>query len=71
MNKTALRIAREVADETGTLMAGNINGTGVYSAEDKESHEYARNMFTVSKVTYLALSTIYFPVYTKKAAIVI
>jgi methionine synthase I (cobalamin-dependent) len=48
MNKAALRMAREVADETGTLMAGNINGTGVYSVDDKDSHTYARDMFTVS-----------------------
>ncbi|XP_060592422.1 betaine--homocysteine S-methyltransferase 1-like [Ruditapes philippinarum] len=46
MNKAALRMAREVADETGTLMAGNINGTGVYSVDDKDSHTYARDMFT-------------------------
>ncbi|XP_053396835.1 betaine--homocysteine S-methyltransferase 1-like [Mercenaria mercenaria] len=45
LNKTALRIAREVADETGTLMAGNICVTGVFSAEDKDSHETTRNMF--------------------------
>ncbi|KAL4233485.1 hypothetical protein ACF0H5_008166 [Mactra antiquata] len=45
LNRTALKIAREVADETGTLMAGNINGTGVYSTNDAESHKYAKNMF--------------------------
>lgn len=45
LNKDALRIAREVADETSTLMAGNINGTGVYSVTDTDSHKYARDMF--------------------------
>lgn len=45
LNRTALKIAREVADDTGTLMAGNINGTGVYSTDDTESHKYAREMF--------------------------
>ncbi|XP_071955581.1 betaine--homocysteine S-methyltransferase 1-like [Antedon mediterranea] len=29
-NKTALRLAREVADETGTLMAGNVCNTTLY-----------------------------------------
>ena len=31
INKEALRMAREVADETGTLMAGNISNTNIYA----------------------------------------
>lgn len=45
LNRTALRIAREVADDTGTLMAGNICVTGVYNADDPSSHETTRSMF--------------------------
>ena len=45
LNKEALRMAREVADETGTLMAGNISKVQSFesgpggAAEDKESIE--------------------------------
>jgi betaine-homocysteine S-methyltransferase len=35
-NRQALRIAKEVADETGTLLAGNICDTWVYGPENKE-----------------------------------
>lgn len=45
LNKTALKIAREVADDTGTLMAGNINGTGIFAPDDPKTHQYARDMF--------------------------
>ncbi|XP_071962572.1 betaine--homocysteine S-methyltransferase 1-like [Antedon mediterranea] len=34
MNRTALKLAREVADETGTLMAGNICNTTLYKPDD-------------------------------------
>ncbi|KAL4233486.1 hypothetical protein ACF0H5_008167 [Mactra antiquata] len=45
LNKTAIKIAREVADKTGTLMAGDICVTGVYSADHKETHDTTRKMF--------------------------
>lgn len=47
LNRNALRIAREVADDTGKLMAGNICVTGVYSSEDKATHDVTRRMFEV------------------------
>lgn len=43
----ALEIAREVADETGTLMAGNICNTTVYKRDDENAINKARNMFKV------------------------
>ncbi|KAJ8321331.1 hypothetical protein KUTeg_001189 [Tegillarca granosa] len=45
MNRQALRIAREVADDTGTLMAGNICNSTVYQTGDKESIEKTKAMF--------------------------
>ena len=35
-------MAREVADETGTLMGGNICNTGIYDPENPESVEKAK-----------------------------
>jgi len=45
MNRTALKIAKKVARDTGTLLAGNICNTTVYLADDKTSHAAARAMF--------------------------
>lgn len=50
LNLTALRIARKVADETGTLMAGNICNTWAYDKDDPTTHAYVTSMF---KVRYL------------------
>ena len=46
LNKQALAIAREVADDTGTLLAGNICNTGVYDPADPATHAAVREMFT-------------------------
>ena len=45
INRTALRVARKVARETGTLLAGNICNTSVYIPEDPKSHRQTRRMF--------------------------
>ncbi|XP_045162274.2 betaine--homocysteine S-methyltransferase 1-like [Mercenaria mercenaria] len=45
INRTALRLAREVADEYGCLMAGNICNSAVYVTGDKESHIITEGMF--------------------------
>lgn len=45
MNRDALRIAREVADSTGTLMAGNICNTTVYNPNDPGWKEKAVAIF--------------------------
>ena len=39
VRRKALRMAREVADETGTLMGGNISNTGIYDPDNPESIE--------------------------------
>lgn len=52
-NRKALKIARQVADETGTLMAGNICNTGTFLPNDKESEEYTRGVFKVCTNDYL------------------
>jgi len=43
LNRQALRLAKEVADDTGTLLAGNVCNTNVYTGE--ESHETVRAMY--------------------------
>ncbi|XP_070568427.1 betaine--homocysteine S-methyltransferase 1-like [Ptychodera flava] len=45
MNRAALKMAREVADETGTLMAGNICNTNIYQPENESSEKEILNMF--------------------------
>ena len=40
-------MAREVADDTGTLMAGNLGYSGIYSSSDEDSHKAAMDMFVV------------------------
>src|SRR5919204_4706077 len=44
LNRQALEIAKEVASETGALLAGDISNTNVY-AEDEESKRTVREMF--------------------------
>jgi betaine-homocysteine S-methyltransferase len=45
INRTALRIAKKVARDTGALFAGDICNTNVYAPHDTKSHKQARKMF--------------------------
>jgi len=45
LNKKALEIAKQVAEETGTLVAGNICNTNIWSPTDSSRLEEARTMF--------------------------
>jgi betaine-homocysteine S-methyltransferase len=45
LNRAALAIAREVADETGTLLAGNISNTNAFLPDDAASQARVREMF--------------------------
>ena len=45
INRIALKIAREVADNTGTLMAGGISNTNIYVENSPEVEERIRAMF--------------------------
>jgi methionine synthase I (cobalamin-dependent) len=45
LNRNALALAKEVADETGTLFAGDICNTNVYDPEDEESKKAVQAMF--------------------------
>ena len=47
LNVGALRIARDVAQRTNTLMAGNICNSTVYQRDDKDAIEKTRAMFKV------------------------
>jgi len=44
LNRRALELAREVADETGALFAGDLSNTNVFT-EDDESRRTVRAMF--------------------------
>ena len=48
MNRKALEIARQVADETGTLMAGNLSNTTIYKPNDPEVEKEVMEMYKVS-----------------------
>jgi betaine-homocysteine S-methyltransferase len=45
INRTALRLAKKVARDTGTLFAGDICNTNVYAPEDAKSVRQVRRMF--------------------------
>jgi betaine-homocysteine S-methyltransferase len=65
MNRQALKIARDVANRHGCLMAGDICNTNAYEAEDKSTHATVRAMFeeqvgwaVEEKADYLIAETI-------------
>lgn len=45
LNRDALTIARQVAQDTGTLVAGNLCNTNLFAPEDESSREQVRAMF--------------------------
>jgi methionine synthase I (cobalamin-dependent) len=45
LNRQALAIAREVADESGGLLAGNLSNTNVYDPDDAEAVRFVRTAF--------------------------
>ena len=45
INRIALKMAREVADESGTLMAGGISNTNIFVSGDEEKKKQIRDMF--------------------------
>src|SRR5215468_6410687 len=45
INRRALAIAKEVADQTGSLFAGDICNTNIYDPGDTASHKAVRAMF--------------------------
>ena len=48
LNSTALKMAREVADKHGVLMAGNLCNTNIYVADDVSTHVTVECMFKVT-----------------------
>src|SRR5579871_3510455 len=45
LNRQALQIAKDIAVESGTLLAGNLSNTNIYIPEDPESHQTVRRAF--------------------------
>ena len=60
LNRQALHLAREVADETGCLMAGNLCNSAIYSIKDEESHKAAKEMFKVTWGLFCILRNVIF-----------
>ena len=46
INRTALKLAREVAEETNTLFAGGVSQTNIYVEGDEKSEAAVRAMYT-------------------------
>jgi betaine-homocysteine S-methyltransferase len=44
MQRQALQIAKQVADETGALLAGDLSNTNVFLSDDRETHGMVREM---------------------------
>ena len=51
LNLTALKLARQVADSTGTLMAGNLSNSTIYDPDDAAILPAVREMFKVRAST--------------------
>lgn len=45
INRIALKMAREVADDTNTIMAGGISNTNLYTEGNEEKKKQIRAMF--------------------------
>jgi betaine-homocysteine S-methyltransferase len=45
INRNALMLAKEVAEESGTLFAGNLSNSNVWDPEDEDSQRQVRSMF--------------------------
>jgi betaine-homocysteine S-methyltransferase len=45
LNRNALQIARQVARETGTLLAGDLSNTNLYTGEDGSTNRAVRKIF--------------------------
>ncbi|XP_033741965.1 betaine--homocysteine S-methyltransferase 1-like [Pecten maximus] len=45
LNRTALKIARDLANETGTLMAGGLCCTTIYDVNNPDTHDKVRSIF--------------------------
>ncbi len=45
LNRNALKIAKDVARESGALFAGNICNTNIWEPDNKKTHDAARAMF--------------------------
>lgn len=50
LNRKALQLAREVADSTGTLMAGNICNTTVWNPDDPKAKDLVVEIFKVKSL---------------------
>lgn len=54
LNMAALKIARDIANDTGTLMAGDLSNTQAYLPENLEAIEKTQLMFKVCHLEILS-----------------
>ena len=47
LNLTALKLARQVADNTSTLMAGNLTKSTIYDPDNPSLNDSIKEMFKV------------------------
>lgn len=52
LNRAALRIARQVADENDKIMAASICNKGIHNPDDDKSKKMAKGMIKVSYTRY-------------------
>ena len=78
MNRQALELAKKVAEETGTLFAGDISNTNIFDPADRASQKAVRAMFEEqvgwavdAGVDYIIAETISYPAEAKLALEVI
>lgn len=50
LNRKALEMARQVADQYGKLMAGNLSNNALYDSDIPETHEKVYEMMKVSNL---------------------
>lgn len=60
INESAVRIAREVADEYGCCVAGNLANTWVFDPDDRGTHKETRRQFDQQIQYQLAYGTDFF-----------
>jgi hypothetical protein len=56
LNRTALSLARKVADKYDKLMAGGLSNTPLYKEHDEGNHQKIYDMFKVSVSANICVS---------------
>ena len=52
LNRRALRLAKDVAQRYGKLMAGNLSNTNIYTPGNERLQDKVRALFKVSEIVF-------------------